>query len=743
MSQLNELPRSVKPWVRLIILFVGLTALCLVSLITTGSIFPPNNQAANIFQGGLLLVILGSLFLEDKFTRPADAMVNALTGVISLITVYPNQAGVAWWSIFAYCVIPFSTGAVCIALGVPGESRGTRARISHALYVIATTLGKSNILFSVVFLHAVFAFYGLQSWQTAALVVFWGLYVVIWPLKLANILQALLDKSRVPNRCGFILRMETPNIMRVELLPDAKWDSNTSISACTGDGRQRLVLPLFVQVQNEALVGTGLCLGECQSPVHRAIRGQVYALDSRQEDVEESLCDYFELNSASLPLGLVSEDSRIGKINFETWRPEECREGLLVFCQVNGERVFYQITEGNTREEILAKNRHGFQVAEASQLGTIEDGKRFLKYPWVPAMHTPVFAAREQPDIPEPDLAPDEFILGKVPGSSVSVVASIDDILTYHTAILGITGTGKTELAYDLVREAVARSIKVFCVDLTRLYGDRLTDLDPRELSIDEDIADKLGEKLFDVETGEWRAQKEKKVFQQFEVSLRQDIIQRVNSFLDSNNDYVGLFNLPTISNTKTTILVTEMYLSSIFQYAREHPEKDPILVVLEEAHTVVPESTTMGLGDFESKAMVAKIAQIALQGRKYHVGLLVIAQRTATVSKTVLTQCNTIISFSCFDQTSLDFLTNFFGKDHASLVPNLEFLHAIVFGKGIRSQRPLIVEIPYDERKRQAGPEEGVDPNRPLEPEQPPFAPQDPHFSEEELIAIEQELPF
>jgi len=107
-----------------------------------------------------------------------------------------------------------------------------------------------------------------------------------------------------------------------------------------------------------------------------------------------------------------------------------------------------------------------------------------------------------------------------------------------------------------------------------------------------------------------------------------------------------------------------------------------------------------MGLGDFDSKALVAKIAQIALQGRKYRVGLLVIAQRTATVSKTVLTQCNTIISFSCFDETSINFLSNFYGRDYAELVPNLPSLHAVAFGKGIRSARPLIVEIPFDESK-------------------------------------------
>ncbi|MGH7746043.1 MAG: hypothetical protein ACREQ5_14910, partial [Candidatus Dormibacteria bacterium] len=84
-------------------------------------------------------------------------------------------------------------------------------------------------------------------------------------------------------------------------------------------------------------------------------------------------------------------------------------------------------------------------------------------------------------------------------------------------------------------------------------------------------------------------------------------------------------------------------------------------------------------------------------------VGLLVIAQRTATVSKTVLTQCNTIISFSCFDDTSLGFFKNFFGKSHTDAIPNLQYLQAVIFGKGVKSQRPIIVQIPFDSKKAEA----------------------------------------
>ena len=59
--------------------------------------------------------------------------------------------------------------------------------------------------------------------------------------------------------------------------------------------------------------------------------------------------------------------------------------------------------------------------------------------------------------------------------------------------------------------------------------------------------------------------------------------------------------------------------------------------LVFEEAHTLVPENVGVG-GDYgASKAVIDKISQIALQGRKYNVRFVLVSQRTAIVKKTVL----------------------------------------------------------------------------------------------------------
>ena len=78
-------------------------------------------------------------------------------------------------------------------------------------------------------------------------------------------------------------------------------------------------------------------------------------------------------------------------------------------------------------------------------------------------MNTPIFSANDR-KFPVPHLTDREFIIGSVPSTQMGVVANIDDLVEYHTAILGVTGTGKTELALDIVREAISRGVRVFCV---------------------------------------------------------------------------------------------------------------------------------------------------------------------------------------------------------------------------------------------------------------------------------------
>ena len=319
-------------------------------------------------------------------------------------------------------------------------------------------------------------------------------------------------------------------------------------------------------------------------------------------------------------------------------------------------------------------------------------------------MNAPVFLiAGGEVAEPSEESDRDDLQLGVIPNSNIPVHASLADMIEYHTAILGVTGMGKTELAFDVIRHAHAAGVKVFCVDFTGEYKPRLADLEPQDLGLETAKATELQERLFDVEEGAYAAGDEKQALRQFIGEIAPDVKEQITEFLEPDGAALGIFDLEEIANTKATLRATELYISSIFGWARKNKRRRQILLVLEEAHTVIPEFNLYSRDRVETGAVVGRMGQIALQGRKYGVGILLISQRTALVSKTLLSQCNTVISFAMHDETGLNYLSNVFSSEHVRAIPNLAFLQAVGFGKAIKSSRPIIFQIPESEEKRKA----------------------------------------
>lgn len=72
----------------------------------------------------------------------------------------------------------------------------------------------------------------------------------------------------------------------------------------------------------------------------------------------------------------------------------------------------------------------------------------------------------------------------------------------------------------------------------------------------------------------------------------------------------------------------------------------------------------------------------------------MVVTQRTANVSKSLLNQCNTMFAMRIFDDTGKNFLQNYIGSDYTDTLPNLEERHAIVIGKAMRLKQPVIISL-------------------------------------------------
>jgi DNA helicase HerA-like ATPase len=286
--------------------------------------------------------------------------------------------------------------------------------------------------------------------------------------------------------------------------------------------------------------------------------------------------------------------------------------------------------------------------------------------------------------------------IGTIPGTNYPVLFNLQDAVSHHTAILGVTGSGKSVFCRDLIRRIVATGTKVICVDFTNEYRGKFPDILPQNIVQDQtrqEINVAL-EKLTN-ELDEFANKQNKDLIKVQSAILLEKCSTCVRDFLKSDSQMV-LFDLPDISNTAGILEYTKWFFRGIFKIAREENNLGKqVCVVIEEAHTVIPEWNFIGAEEKKATAVVNSISQIALQGRKYNVGFLVVAQRTANVSKTVLTQCNSIIAFQQFDKTSTDFLTNYMGADMAAALPSLKFRQAVSVGKAFRSRMPMIFEVP------------------------------------------------
>lgn len=400
-------------------------------------------------------------------------------------------------------------------------------------------------------------------------------------------------------------------------------------------------------------------------------------------------------------VGIVTENSTISNVRF-VFNSKICiSEGQLLEVSQDGNKVLYQIIEGRTKIESLEnKNQTDLIVGEAVQLGKWNYDKcQFEKHGWVPSINTPIYIASA---IDETSINDDEYVVGHLPNTNYPVILNKSLAITHHTAIVGVTGTGKSVFARNLIREFLKdNNTKVICIDFTNEYENKFSDLSLKTI-VDDTLSNTLFNKIDKIEM---IVGKNYNKDNDNSLKLRKEVEKSMNGKLVEflkGKEQLSIFELPHVENTSGVLSYTKTFFRLLFNNAKkEYNYGKRVCLVLEEVHTIIPEWNFSGVSDKISQPLLNSIAQIALQGRKYNIGLLVIAQRTANVSKTILTQCNSIVSFQEFDKTSSDFLANYFGDEIVKSLPNLRFRQAIAAGKAFRSNTPMIFEVPEIDEKQ------------------------------------------
>jgi uncharacterized protein len=653
-----------KKYYRTILLGVFITTLLFISLKISGKIFP-NGENSIWFHSGLLMVILGMYWVEHYFTKPQDVFSNGLVGFIA-ISILENPPFPLYWNLLRYYSLALSILSLLIILaGTPANQQNDTSKLKKFIYDIVIRFGNSQILFSAIFILSLISFFEGRTPEIQGMLVFWVIVLSFKYLDLEGIVENLLSDRFREQPIGIMTKIIDPNIVRFTL--------NES-EAC---GKGELVA--FTErgvLDNTSPVG--VVTGYRKSPNEVEVETIILDSNFNEGKIDKRIVvvkipkenNYIDSRKKENPLltnlknliGFVFKGSDVSRIFFEIVNKLPVETGHLVSVPGKGDtNIYYQVINAKlAREDTIRLNERVYAVCEAEQIGIWNQvNQGFDTFNWIAKENSPVLYAPRQNNGGFDNS--DHLNLGFVPNSDFPIKVNLNDLILHHSAILGVTGCGKTYLAYQVIEQCIKEKIKVICLDITGDYKRYLKDA----------------------------------------VLLSDFSPTNLHKFLDSPDYFCAIIEPPEnphpIANTK---IITENILKWC-KSKRSDEEiavpKAKILLVYEEAHVLVPEFNFNP--DRTLQERVNDTARIVLQARKYGLGFMVIAQRTANVTKSILNQCNTIFAFQAFDKTSFEFLQNYMGEHWIDTIPNLLKQQTIVVGKASLSKRPIIAELHKTER--------------------------------------------
>ncbi len=651
-----------------------------------------------ILYSSLFLLSFTTLLLEHFFGRPTDVLAASVS---ILLLVVPSRELLRPWGIWYDVFVVYEALGLTmatIALLLLTETQGPqsfRNRISGVLKLVTIGLFNGKAQYFWLFFFTLVHFVEPASVPFISLSAYAALVLFFKPDRLAEALsrQAATESREageilgVQGRNDFLVRLHprgTRPAVDVGDLLELRYGMDDSSASRKGIALERFFLDQaqWVRVHCNSQIDSEVA--ESQT-VGKPRLGAVYRLSSAEST------DYFK----NL-IGVVETGTDVQTLRFLQVGSNWVEAGDLLQLKVKGRGVVYQVVNARVDVEALErKNVADFVVGEAVQLGSWNaKSGQFDTFGWVPPARTPV---SRTPDVLPPQLTSSEIQLGLIPRSTFPVLLDKNVAISHHTAVLGVTGVGKSVFARELVRQfAVDDDVRIIVVDFTREWDAKLVPggLVPIFTEQEKGPLEKaIG--VLATQAAEFSNKRDPNLIAAQKKILFDGFSAAISSFLQSDKS-TAVFELPDVANTELALEFTQWFFKTLFRMARDDGcYSRRVCIVLEEAHTVVPEWNFLGIADKASQSLVNSIGQIALQGRKYGIGFLVIAQRTASVSKTLLTQCNTIIAFQCFDRTSTDFLANYLPPAVVKTLPNLPSRRAIAVGKAIRGSVPLIFDVP------------------------------------------------
>jgi uncharacterized protein len=609
--------------------------------------FVPQGNHIVWYQAGFLSLCIGMLFSEPFYTKPVDALITSVALFFTMINLNEAPYIMIWRLLIVLCTLIF---LMCIYLLWFEEKDYVQsprlAKINKSLLIIVKELGSAKVLSSAVYITGVISF--VKPSNQGILFIGWLILLILIyfkPEKSFNTLLRIWNNSEEKiSYCGTVAKFEEPNIVQLNMLNEVEEGDIIGISDSQIFNRQNVIYGIIYKKFN----GAGQKITNCIILDNQINdwKGQKYAFKLKNFNNLVCIDDSVIFKRQSELVGVIIEGSDIENIKVKVINSSLINNNDIIEVESKGVQILYQINNALTSKDEMTVNKMGYEIVTAKQVGSWNPEKSmFEPHTWVPSLNSVVYKVNRYTE--QSTQIPSELSQIGTFDTGHPIYVNINDLVTHNTAILGVTGSGKSSMGYTIIEQIIEKNIKCICIDNS---GDYL-----RSVNYDN---------IFEITKSE-----------------------HIEEFLNSESLF-AVANATLVSNALAIIRSSYEWAKGKTDTTKKEIEPK-ICVFIEEAHALIPEWNSVVNRD--DQQLVNRISQYVMQGRKYGSGVIVVTQRTANVTKSILSQCNTIMSFKAFDKTSNDFLSSFMDEGYINSIGMLQTGHGIIAGKALTSGKPVV----------------------------------------------------
>jgi uncharacterized protein len=702
-------------------------------------LFDSSNNLYLLFVASAMMLIMGDYLTEPYYTKPVDVVVKSFTVLLVLgsIPIEKQNEFILYKTFLSINVFLLVLSTSLLLLGHFQD--GTR--LKKFLLSIITKFSTPSIIFSILYLLTLFSFFDNHTNDFFILFGLWLLLIFKKPIEyiakvIANV-WSFIKKEDEDTSIGIAIGYDNPFLYKVEVNNESHQKNNIKkgelvylelqdniglVGMIFNEkhllNKKWLSIYILEDINNQPLkinINTNSFLENNNTIYSKTNLVYSLNLDLLNPENKEFINSNYMYKNKDNFIGYVSENTDINKINFhmliDTNNEKHIAigEGTILSCKIFNKNTLFQILNGLTVKEKLEKHdNHGYSIVSAKKLGAYDnDTNKMSSIKWFPNIYSPVFLLDDNLD----DYDYFKFI-GRLPSTNCGIpITNYDVMITHNTAILGILGIGKSKLTFELLKKIEANTdAKIICIDITNEYARQnglFKYIDQSKIIYDDENAFNSINSTFETvrnnknDSGNIALYKAEIKKDLCNFLFSEDTFTSQSEF--SNEKSVRIYNIDyhkvskgiketgaDLSTTALTLpektkIITEEIFKIISKLPLSEEQKSKVLLVFEEAHSLVPE---------EQSNASKGTSKYILQSRKYGLGCLVITQRTANVTKSILSQCNTIFGMKVFDTSGKEFLENFIGKDYADNLALLEDRHAVVTGKAMDLKQPVIITL-------------------------------------------------